>query len=198
MRKAHVSARSRFHDRRHRPSPVRCLRRAPRPLRLRRHLRARPSDGRRTGLSPRRAGPRARTGPDDHALPRRQLRLRLQLGRRCRPGRAAAATARSGVVLHRAQHVRHQRVRRLVPCRRASSRCSRSTSARATATRRAIWSSTATTPAAPRGRICGAATAGSSRTTSSSGAWATRWTAPGRWRPRRPTNTAASPSKPPR
>ncbi len=30
-------------------------------------------------------------------------------------------------------------------------------------------------------------TAGSSRTTSSSGAWATRWTARGRWRPRPPT-----------
>ena len=40
--------------------------------------------------------------------------------------------------------------------------------------------------------------AGSSRTVSSSGASATRWMVPGRWRPRPPRNTVASPRKQPR
>ena len=42
-------------------------------------------------------------------------------------------------------------------------------------------SNTATIPAAPSCPTCAASTAGRSRTTSSSGASATRWTAPGRW-----------------
>ena len=44
--------------------------------------------------------------------------------------------------------------------------------------------------------ICAGRTAGRSRTTSSSGVSATRWTAPGRWAARRPTNMAVSPSRP--
>ena len=115
MLNARGSARPRFRDRRDRPASVRRLRRASRPLRLRRHLRARPSDGRRAGLPPRRAGAGPRAGADDHALSRRQLRLRLQLGGRRRPGGEPAAPARPRLDVDRAQHVRHQRVHRLVP-----------------------------------------------------------------------------------
>ena len=68
-----------------------------------------------------------------------------------------------------------------------SSRCSRSTSAPAPATPRATSSNIATIRAAPIGPTCASSTAGRSRTTSSSGAWATRWMAPGRWNTRPPT-----------
>ena len=138
-------------------------------------------------------------GADDHALPRRQLRLRLQLGGRRRPGRGAPAPARPRLALDRAQHVRHQRVHRLVPRRRASSRCWRSTSAPAAgdAARNLVEycnhpGGTALVRPAPR------ATAGRSRTASSSGASATRWTAPGRWSTRPRPSTAASPPRRPR
>jgi hypothetical protein len=50
----------------------------------------------------------------DHALPRRQLRLRLQLGGRRRPEGAAPRAARPRLDDDRAEHLRHQRVRRLV------------------------------------------------------------------------------------
>ena len=110
---------SRLRDRHHRSAPVRRLRRASRPLRLWRHLRARPSRPptskgfRRDVLALVRE-----LGADHHALSRRQLRLRLQLGGRRRPGRAAAAPARSRLDVDRDQPVRHQRVHRLVPRRR--------------------------------------------------------------------------------
>ena len=83
------------------------------------------------GFRARRAGAGARARADDHALSRRQLRLRLQLGGRRRAGREAAAPARPRLDVDRAEHVRHQRVHRLVPGSPASSRCWRSISARA-------------------------------------------------------------------
>ena len=107
-------ARPRPGGRRHRPPAVRRVRRAPRPVRLRRHLRAGPSAGRRARLPARRAGAGARAGADDRALSRRQLRLGLQLGGRHRPARAAAAPARSRLAVDRDQCVRHRRVHRLV------------------------------------------------------------------------------------
>ena len=109
--------RSRFRRRRPRPPPVRRARRTRGPLRLHGHVRARPSAGRRERLPRRRAGPHARAGRDARALPRRQLPVRLRLGRRRRPAASAAAPARPGVGVHREQPVRHQRVRRLVPGR---------------------------------------------------------------------------------
>ena len=108
-------------------------------------------------------GAGARAGADRHALSRRQLRLGLQLGGRRRPRRRAAAPARPRLDVDRDQPVRHQRVHRLVPRRRTSSRCWRSISARAAAMPPATWSSTATTPAARRCRSCAARTAGTSR-----------------------------------
>ena len=46
------------------------------------------------------------------------------------------------------------------------------------------------------GATCGAKTARKRPLISSSGAWATKWTAPGRWATRPPMNTAAPPTKP--
>ena len=137
-------------------------------------------------------------GADDHALPRRQLRLRLQLGGRRRPGGAAPAPARPGLVLHRDQHVRHQRVHRLVP--RGRHRADARGQPRHARRRRRAQSARVLQPSRRHGAgpTCARRTAGSSRTTSSSGASATRWTARGRWRRRPPPNTAASPSRPPR
>ena len=60
-----------------------------------------------------------------------------------------------------------------------------------------LWN-TATSPAARTGAICASPTATRSRTTSASGAWATRWTAPGRPAPRPRTSMATSPTRPPR
>ena len=48
------------------------------------------------------------------------------------------------------------------------------------------------------GPTCGLRTAPKSLSTSSSGAWATRWTARGRWGRKPPMNTAGQPTKPPR
>jgi alpha-L-arabinofuranosidase len=57
---------------------------------------------------------------------------------------------------------------------------------------RGACSSIATTRAAPSSPTCARRTAGACRTTSDSGVSATRWTGHGRWRPSRPTSTAAS------
>ena len=103
---------------------VRHLRGAPRPLRLRRHLRARPPDRRRARVPRRRAGADARARRHDRALPGRQLHVGLQLGGRGRAGREPTEEARPCLVLDRAEHLRHQRVHRLVQgrLRRADAR----------------------------------------------------------------------------
>ena len=77
----------------------------------------------------------------------------------------------------------------------ASSRCSRSTSARAVSTRRAPSSSTATTRVERPAPTCARRTATPSRTASRSGASATRWTGRGRSARRRPPSTGASPPR---
>ena len=87
-------------------------------------------------------------GRDDRALPRRQLRLGLRLGGRHRAARVAAAAARPRLALDRDQPGRHRRVPRLGAARPASSRCSRSTWARAASTPPGSSSSTATRPPA--------------------------------------------------
>jgi hypothetical protein len=94
-----------------RASPhLRRLRRASRPLRLHRHLRAGPSRGRRGRLPHRRAGPDPRARRELRALSRRQLRLRLPLGGRRGTGRGAPRPPRPRLALHRAQHRRPRRV----------------------------------------------------------------------------------------
>ena len=53
-------------------------------------------------------------------------------------------------------------------------------------------------PAGTRTPTCAPPTAPRTRTPSSSGAWATRWTAPGSWATCRPTSTPSAPSRRPR
>ena len=188
----------RFRHRRDGPAAVRSLHRASRPLRLWRHLRARPPDGGQAGIPQGRARAGARARADDHALSGRQFRLGLQLGGWRRPGEGSPRAARPRLDVDRAQHLRHERIRRLVPRRRyradaggqsrhARRRCGTQPGRilQPSERHRALRS-------APQARLR------ASRTTSSSGAWATRWTARGRWRRRPRPNMAGSPPKPPR
>jgi hypothetical protein len=134
------------------------------PLRLRRHLRARTSGRRPARLPARRARAGARARPHDHALPRRQLRVGLQLGGRRGPDRPEAAAARPRLDVDRAQHLRNQRVHRLVPGggRRADAG---GQPRDARAGRRAQPGRVLQpTRAAPRSQTCAAPTAGSDRT----------------------------------
>ena len=89
--------------------------------------------------------------------------------------------ARPRLAHDRAEHLRHQRVHRLVPRRRPRADAGgQPRDARADdAARRLV--EYCNLPGGTRSPTCAARTAGRSRTTSSSGASATRWTAPGRW-----------------
>ena len=86
-------------------------------------------------------------GTDDHALSRRQLRLRLQLGGRRRPGREPPDAARSRLVHHRDRTASAPTNSWTGAAPPRSSRCSPSTSAPAAATPHATSSNTATIPA---------------------------------------------------
>ena len=148
--------------------------------------------------------PRRRAGAGARARRRRSCAIPAATSSPATTGRTASARSRSGRAGSTSPGCR-PRPTRSAPTNSStgaapptSSRCWRSISARAAAMPPATWSSTATIPAARRCRTCAASTAGRSRTTSSSGASATRWTGPGRWRPRPPTNTAASPPRRPR
>ena len=136
-------------------------------------------------------------GRADHAVSRRQLRLRLQLARwrraqgrrgrpsssargiRSRPTSSGPTSSSSGAAWS------------------APSRCSPSTSAPARRRRPSPTSSTATSRRARSGASCGGRTATSSRTACAPGAWATRWTVRGRWARCRPATTAARRATPP-
>ncbi len=191
--------RSRLRGRTDRPTTVRRFRRAPRPLRLHRHLRAGPPHGRRGRLpqatcsswsaswaSPRCATPAATSSP-------------------ATAGRTASARASGGPAGSTWPGTAPRPTRsawtsspRWADARSARSRCSPSTSAPAASRRRWTCWSTATSPAgtapvrpAGRARRRGAASA------SGCGAWATRWTARGRSATRPPTSTAARRARPP-
>ena len=90
MSTATYHARPRLHHRRGPPTDLRLVRRAHGALRLHRHLRARPPAADERGFRTRRPRPGEGDGPDRGPLPRRQLRLRVPLGGRRRPGRATA------------------------------------------------------------------------------------------------------------
>ena len=113
------------------------------------------------GFRQRRAGAGARAGADDHALSRRQLRLRLQLGGRRRPGRPSGRAGSTSPGCRPRPTPSAPTSSSTGAGWPTSSRCWRSTSARAAATRRATWSNTATIPAARRCPTCAARTAGS-------------------------------------
>ena len=148
------------------------------------------------GFRARRARPRHGARADDHALSRRQLRLRLQLGGRRRPGRGAPDDGSTSPGSR--------------PSRTPSAPTSSSTGAapRSVEPMLAVNLGTRGGDAArnlveycnhPGGthyvgpaaqpRLRGAARR------SSSGASATRWTAPGRWSTRPRPSTAASPRR---
>ena len=163
-----------------RPARAGRLSRASGPRDLHGRVRARLAPGRREGVSHRRRARGQGAWRADHPLSGRQLRLRLQLARRRRPEGAAADGARAGVELARDESVRHQRLHRLVPRGRNRAAARHELRHRHARRWRSPTSSTATSIAARSGATCGGRTATSSRTTCATGAWATRWTAPGR------------------
>ncbi|MFR6634291.1 MAG: hypothetical protein ACLUQ6_04310 [Alistipes onderdonkii] len=93
---------------RNRPEYLRQLRRAPRPLHLRRALRARIAPFGREGLPPGRARSDAGASHIAGALAGRQLRLGLPLGGRHRPAGRTPDAHRPGMGLPREQRVRHR------------------------------------------------------------------------------------------
>ncbi len=141
--------------------------------------------------------PRARAARADRALPRRQFRLGLQLGGRRRSRGPAAAAPRPGLEQRRAEHRGHQRVRRLGA--QGAHRGAHGDQPRHEGHRRQPQPPRVLQP--PRRHLlerpARGLTASRSPTTSTSGASATRWTAPGRSGTRQPTSTAASPTRPP-
>ena len=179
------------------PPPVRLLRRAPRPLRLRRHLRARAPDGRRRGLPPGRHRARQRARRLDHPLPRRQLRLGLPLGGQRRPARGAPAPPRPRLALDRDERGRAARV--LVVARQGRQRAHARRQPRHPRHARGARPARVLEhrAAAPRSSDQRASrTAAPSRSTCGCGASATRWTARGSSATARPTTTARSPRRP--
>ena len=101
-------------------------------------------------LPRRRARADARARRHARALPRRQLRLRLRLGGRRRAARARPTRLDLAWRSIEPNEVGTDEFMAWARARRARSRCSPSTSARAASTRRATWSSTATRPTGSR------------------------------------------------
>ena len=133
--------------------------------------------GRRGRPANRRPRRRSAAAAHQHPLPGRQLRVRLSLARRRRPGRGASRRAGPRLGRDRPEHLRHQRVHRRSAARSARSPTWSSTAATATCARHATGSSTATAPPTRRSSGCAPSTASRSRTASATGASATRWTA---------------------
>jgi alpha-N-arabinofuranosidase len=94
------------------------------------------------------------------------------------------------------QRVRHRRVHRLVPGAEVEPMLAVNLGTRGPDAARNLVEY-CNIRAAPRCPTGAARMVGSSRTVSSSGVWATRWTAPGRSARRRQPNTAASPPRRP-
>ena len=105
---------SRLSHRDDRQPGLRRLPRAPRARDLHWHLRARPPDRRRQRHARRRRRSRPLAEDSGRSLPRRQFRLRLQLGGRRRPARQAPDPPRPRLAHLRLERRRRARVRRLV------------------------------------------------------------------------------------
>ena len=134
-------------------------------------------------------------GRECRALPRWQLRLRVRLAGRHRPPRGTSAAAGPRVAVRRVQHLRHRRVRRLVPAgrRRADARPQ-------PRPRRHPLRPAAARVREPPGwhHACptsACATARPSRTTFACGAWATRPTGRGSSGTARCTTTPSAPRR---
>ena len=160
-----VRSASRFRHRHDRSAPVRRLRRASRPLRLWRHLRARPSDRRRARASAATCSALVRElAPTIMRYPGGNFVSGYNWEDGVGPVDRAAAPARPRLDVDRDQHSSAPTSSSTGAAPPTSSRCWRSISARAAAMRPATWSNTATIPAARRCRTCAASTAGTSRT----------------------------------
>ena len=171
--------------------------RAPRPRHLHRRVRARLAARGCQGLSHRRRARGQGSRRADRALPRRQFRLRLQLARRRRA--EGAASHRPGPCLELdSRRISSAPTSSSNGARSsAPSRCSASTSAPARSRWPSPTSSTATSIAGRSGASCGGRTATIGRTTSATGASATRWTDRGRSGRCRRASMAARPATPP-
>ena len=192
--RAHRSrpARPGLHHRRDRSAAVRRVRRASRPLRLWRHLRARPSHRRRAGL------PRATCWRWCASSRRRSCAIPAATSSRATIGRMASAPVaqrprRLDLAWMSTEPNRFGTNEFIDWCRAAEVEPMLAVNLGtrgADAARNLV--EYCNHPAARRSRTCAARMAGRSRTASGSGASATRWTAPGRWRPRRRPSTAGS------
>ena len=181
------------------PTDLRLVRRAHGPVRLHRHLRARPPHRRRRRLPRRRARADPRAGRLVGALPRRQLRLRLPLGGRHRPGRRPAGPPRPGLA-HAWRPTRSASTSSCAGPSKAGVEVMYALNLGTRGRRRRRWTrtSTSTTPT-------GTALSDLRRSERRRGALrrhacsasATRWTAPGRPATRPPTSTAAWPPRRP-
>ena len=182
-------------SRRVRPSSARLIPRASRPRHLHRRLPALAAR-RRERLSDRRGTRDQGTGRADRALSGRQLRLRLQLAGRRRPEGAAADRAGAGLEFDWRRISSAPTSSSSGAGWSAPSRCSASTSAPARARWRwptsstAMWTRHQVERPAARARLRAAAQR------AATGAWATRWTARGRWASCRRASTAAKRATP--
>ena len=129
---------------------------------------------------------------------RRELRLQLLLGGQRGPRVGASPPAGAGLAQHRAQPGGRQRVRLLGPKGRLRRDDGGEPGAPGASRPPATFWSTATIPPAPSTATCGSPTGCRTPTISRCGAWATRWTAPGRPATKPPGSTAAWPTRPPR
>ena len=147
--------------------------------------------GRRGRLPHRRPGADPRARGELRALPGRQLRLRLPLGGRHRPGGGAARAPRPRLALHRPQHGGPGRVHDLGAEGRGGADVCDQPRRPAASRRRWTCSSTPTPRRASRSRTSAPPAVGPSPMGSACGTWATRWTAPGRPATRPPRSTRA-------
>ena len=200
MLTAHATLDPAFRDRAGRPPPVRLLRGTHGPLRLRRDLRARTPRGRR------RRQPSGRRGADPRARESASSATPAATSSPATAGRTASGPvserprpAGPGLALHRDQRVRPERVHGLGRAgRRGADDGGQPRHPRRPGGLRP-GRVLPTTPAAPHcSDLRAQARRRASRTASSCGAWATRWTAPGRSATRPPTSTAGWPPRRPR
>jgi alpha-N-arabinofuranosidase len=154
-------------------------------------------DRRRERLPPGRAQARQGARRHRHPLPRRQLRVRLQLGRRHRPQGETAPPARRRLAHLEDQRLRPARVRGLVPAGRLDRNHAINLGTRGVDAAREIVEY-ANHPGGTYLSDLRARNGHKDPFNIKCGASATRWTVPGRSATRPPRNTAGWPRRPPR
>ncbi len=137
-----------------------------------------------------RQGGDRRSAPGQRPLSRRQLRVRLSLARWRRPGRGPPAAGRARLGVRRAEHLRDQRVHRLLPEARCGALPRRELRRRRPARGARLGRVLQRHHRHGPGPAARASTAIPSRTASATGASATRSTVPGRSARRPPAEYA--------